>query len=172
MTDYGLDLALIGNGRTAALLEPGSRIVWWCFPRFDSDPVLCRLLAGDEEKGFTDVVVEGLKDVKSEYLRNTPIVVTELTDDKGAVVRITDFAPRFQNLDRIYRAPQLDSHHRAGLRPAAHHHPLSPDQQLRRADPPAHARQQSYPLLGSRYRRSASPPTRRSPISSAKPRSC
>ena len=81
--------------------------MWWCYPRFDSDPVLCRLLAGDEEKGFTDVVVEGLKEVKSEYLRNTPIVVTELTDDKGAVVRITDFAPRFRNLDRIYRAPQL-----------------------------------------------------------------
>jgi GH15 family glucan-1,4-alpha-glucosidase len=107
MTDYGLDLALIGNGRTAALLEPGSRIVWWCFPRFDSDPVLCRLLAGDEEKGFTDVVVEGLKEVKSDYLRNTPIVVTELTDEKGGIVRITDFAPRFRNLDRIYRAPQL-----------------------------------------------------------------
>ena len=108
MTDYGLDLAIIGNGRTAALLEPGSRIIWWCFPRFDSDPVFCRLLAGDEEKGFTDVVLDGLKEVKSEYLRNTPIVVTELTDEQGgAVVRITDFAPRFQNLDRIYRAPQL-----------------------------------------------------------------
>ena len=49
MTDYGLDLALIGNGRTAALVEPGSRITWWCFPRFDSNPVFSRLLAGDEE---------------------------------------------------------------------------------------------------------------------------
>ncbi|HWV52827.1 glycoside hydrolase family 15 protein [Pseudorhodoplanes sp.] len=106
-TDYGLDLALIGNGRTAALLEPSSRITWWCFPRFDSDPVFCRLLAGDEEKGFTDVVLDGLKDVKSQYLRNTPIVVTELTDEHGGSVRITDFAPRFQNLDRTYRAPQL-----------------------------------------------------------------
>lgn len=27
-TDYGLDLAVIGNGRVAALLEPGSRLVW------------------------------------------------------------------------------------------------------------------------------------------------
>jgi GH15 family glucan-1,4-alpha-glucosidase len=107
VTDYGLDLAIIGNGRTAALLEPGSRITWWCFPRFDSDPVFCRLLAGNEDKGFTDVVLEGLKDVKSEYMRNTPIVVTELTDEHGGVVRITDFAPRFQNFDRIYRAPQL-----------------------------------------------------------------
>src|SRR5690606_11463007 len=62
---------------------------------------------GDEEKGFTDVVLDGVKDIKSQYLRNTPIVVTELTDAQGGAVRITDFAPRFQNLDRIYRAPQL-----------------------------------------------------------------
>ena len=59
MTDYGLDLAVIGNGRTAALLDPSSRIVWWCLPRYDGDPVFCRLLAGNEEKGFTDVVLDG-----------------------------------------------------------------------------------------------------------------
>ena len=40
----GLQVAL-GNGRTAALVEPGSRLVWWCFPRFDSDPIFSRLLA-------------------------------------------------------------------------------------------------------------------------------
>ena len=107
MTDYGLDLALIGNGRTAALVEPSSRITWWCFPRFDGNPVFSRLLSGNEEKGFTDVVLDGLVDIKSDYLRNTPIVVTELRDDKGNAVRVTDFAPRFSNLDRIYRAPQL-----------------------------------------------------------------
>jgi hypothetical protein len=37
--DHGLDLAVIGNGRTAALIEPTSRIVWWCFPAFDGDPI-------------------------------------------------------------------------------------------------------------------------------------
>jgi hypothetical protein len=49
-TDFGLDLAVIGNGRTAALLNPISRLVWWCYPRFNSDPIFSRLLAGDEEK--------------------------------------------------------------------------------------------------------------------------
>ena len=39
MRDHGLDLAVIGNGRTAALLDPEARLVWWCYPRFDSDPV-------------------------------------------------------------------------------------------------------------------------------------
>ena len=106
-TDYGLDLAVIGNGRTAALLEPSGRIVWWCMPRFDGDPVFCRLIAGDQEKGFTDVVIDDLADVKSDYVRNTAVVVTELTDRKGAAVRITDFAPRFQEHGRTYRPPTL-----------------------------------------------------------------
>ena len=51
MIDHGLDLALIGNGRTAALVDPQSRIVWWCFPGFDGDPIFCRLLAGGEGPG-------------------------------------------------------------------------------------------------------------------------
>ena len=62
MNDFGLDLAVIGNGHTAALLEPSSRLVWWCYPRFDGDPVFSRLLAGDEEKGFCDVVLDDMVD--------------------------------------------------------------------------------------------------------------
>src|ERR1700726_3697185 len=57
LEEQALDLALIGNCRIAALVNPTGRIVWWCFPRFDSDPVFSRLLAGDEEKGFCDVIL-------------------------------------------------------------------------------------------------------------------
>jgi GH15 family glucan-1,4-alpha-glucosidase len=107
MTDYGLDLAVIGNGRTAALVDPSARISWWCLPRYDGDPVFCRLLAGSEEKGFTDVVLDGQVETQSEYLRNTAIVTTVLTDRHGAAVRISDFAPRFERFGRTYRPPQL-----------------------------------------------------------------
>jgi GH15 family glucan-1,4-alpha-glucosidase len=108
MTDtQGLDLAVIGNGRTAALVDARGRLVWWCFPRFDGDPVLCRLLAGDEEKGFSDVVLNRMASAESEYVRNTAIVTTVLTAEDGAAVRITDFAPRFMNFGRTLRAPQL-----------------------------------------------------------------
>ena len=107
MSDHGLDLAVIGNGRTAALLEPTGRLVWWCYPRFDGDPVYCRLIAGDEEKGFSDVVLDGQVACQSEYLRNTAIVSTVLTDSQGGAVRITDFAPRYRNYGRMFRPPQL-----------------------------------------------------------------
>jgi GH15 family glucan-1,4-alpha-glucosidase len=102
-----LDLAVVGNCRTAALIDPGARILWWCFPRFDSDPVFSRLLAGDEEKGFCDVVVEGAASFKSEYLRNTAIVQTSIVDVNGNSVRITDFTPRFKRFERVFNPPQV-----------------------------------------------------------------
>src|SRR5690349_24147971 len=91
-----LDLAPIGNGRIAALVDTRGRIVWWCFPRFDSDPVFSRLLAGDEEKGFCDVVLDNPVGVESGYLRNTAIVQTTVRDADGNAFRITDFTPRFK----------------------------------------------------------------------------
>ena len=46
-------------------------------------------------------------DFKSEYVRNTAIVTTLLTDRHGGAVRITDFAPRFRQFGRMFRPPQL-----------------------------------------------------------------
>ena len=102
-----LDLALIGNCRVAALVNGIGRIVWWCFPGFDSNPVFCRLLAGDEEKGFCDIVVADLADATAGYVRNTAILETVVVDKNGGRVRITDFAPRFSQYGRTFRPPQL-----------------------------------------------------------------
>ncbi|TAK48437.1 MAG: glycoside hydrolase family 15 protein [Xanthobacteraceae bacterium] len=105
--DHGLDLAVIGNGATAALVNPRGRILWWCFPRFDSEPVFCRLVSGDVEHGFADVVLEQQVSFQSEYLRNSAVVTTTLTDSNGAAIRITDFAPRFYQFGRTFRPPHL-----------------------------------------------------------------
>src|SRR3974377_815935 len=107
MSEANLDLAVIGNGSTAALGEHFGRIVWGCMPGDDGDPVFCRLLAGNEDKGFTDVVLDRQVENRSDYMRNTAIVVTALTDENGGAVRITDFAPRFQIYERTFRPPQL-----------------------------------------------------------------
>jgi GH15 family glucan-1,4-alpha-glucosidase len=101
------DLAVVGNGRIAALVNTQGQLVWWCFPRFDSDPVFSRLIAGDEEKGFADVVLDRQVQAQSAYDRNTAIVTTILTAADGAQVRITDFAPRLRNFERLLRPPQL-----------------------------------------------------------------
>ncbi|MFI5012785.1 MAG: glycoside hydrolase family 15 protein [Hyphomicrobiales bacterium] len=105
--EHALDLALIGNCRVGALVDRRARIVWWCFPRFDSDPIFSRLLAGDEEKGFCDVVLADCVETSAQYSRNTAIVETILTDARGARVRVTDFAPRFEHYQRMFRPPQL-----------------------------------------------------------------
>ena len=102
-----LDLAPIGNGRISALVDTGGRIVWWCFPRLDSDPVFSRLLAGDEEKGFCDVLLHGQASASAQYIRNTAIVETILEDGSGNAVRITDFAPRFKRFERAFHPAQL-----------------------------------------------------------------
>ena len=66
-----------------------------------------RLLAGDEEKGFCEVALADLVEVKTQYLRNTAVVETTLVDARGGQVRVLDFAPRFDLYGRIYRAPQI-----------------------------------------------------------------
>lgn len=102
-----LDLAAIGNCRIAALMDTGGRILWWCFPRFDADPVFSRLLAGQEEKGFCDVVMEGAVATEAAYLRNTAIVETTIRDAHGNALRITDFTPRFKRFERVFNPPQI-----------------------------------------------------------------
>jgi GH15 family glucan-1,4-alpha-glucosidase len=104
---HDLDLALIGNCRVGALVDKRARIVWWCYPRFDSDPIFSRLLAGDEEKGFCDIVLADCVETSAQYVRNTAIVETVLTDARGGQVRVTDFAPRFDQFERMFRPPQL-----------------------------------------------------------------
>lgn len=102
-----LDLAVIGNCRTAALVDMGGRVSWWCFPRFDSDPVFSRLLSGNDEKGFCDITLEGQTGSEAAYQRNTAIVETIMRDGSGNAVRITDFTPRFKRFERIFNPSQL-----------------------------------------------------------------
>ena len=48
-----LDLAIIGNGTTAALIEADGTVVWLCLPAFDGDPVFCALLRDGPERSRT-----------------------------------------------------------------------------------------------------------------------
>jgi GH15 family glucan-1,4-alpha-glucosidase len=99
-----LDLAVIGNCSYSALIDRQGRIVWSCLPRFDSDPVFCSLVNGDEQEfGFFDFEIDDFARSEQHYLHNSAILVTTLFDRHGAAVEITDYAPRFKQLGRVYR---------------------------------------------------------------------
>ena len=103
-----LNLGVVGNSSVAALIDRRGRIVWYCLPRFDGDPVFCSLLNGeDPAEGFAEVLLENLASASQEYLGNTSVLVTTLTDSHGATLRITDFAPRFKQYDRMFRPAML-----------------------------------------------------------------
>ena len=102
-----MEFAPIGNGRISALIDSHASIVWWCFPQLDADPVFSRLLSGNDEKGFCDVRMSGRRSTTSRYLRNTAILQTEMSDDAGNAIRITDFAPRFSQYERLFHPPQI-----------------------------------------------------------------
>src|ERR1700730_15057319 len=105
-----MNLVVIGNSVIAALVDRRARIVWCCFPRFDSDPIFCSLLevADDPtEAGLFGIELTNLVSEQQEYVRNTAMLVTTLIDDAGAVVQITDFAPRFRHYGRLFRPTVL-----------------------------------------------------------------
>jgi len=104
----GLDLAPIGNCAVSALVDRQGAFVWCCAPRVDSDPIFCRLLAGEDAAlGYWSIDVEGATQTRQAYVRNTAVLRTEITDQAGQVVEITDFAPRFRMYGRGYRPTAL-----------------------------------------------------------------
>ena len=102
-----LELGLIGNCAINALVDRDGTIVWSCFPRFDGDPVFSRLLDEGGERGFFAVEVEGTVRREQVYIENTAVLVTRLWDGHGRGVEITDLAPRFESMGRMFRPAQL-----------------------------------------------------------------
>jgi GH15 family glucan-1,4-alpha-glucosidase len=103
-----LDLAAIGNGTVAALVTKDGRVNWMCWPRLDGDPVFSGLLDGTHpEGGFCEVSLTRFATTEQRYRRNTAILETELSDDRGNTVRITDHMPRFRRFGRMFRPPML-----------------------------------------------------------------
>jgi len=103
-----LNLAVIGNSIVAALIDRRARIVWYCLPRFDGDPVFSSLLGGEApETGFYEIAIENFAESRQEYQGNSAVLVTTLTDTRGGAVRIVDFAPRFKQHDRVHRPAML-----------------------------------------------------------------
>ncbi|HEY6299585.1 MAG TPA: glycoside hydrolase family 15 protein [Candidatus Binatus sp.] len=84
--------ALIGNLRTAALVNRTGSIDWMCIPRFDSGACFASLL-GTEENGRWLVAPQGgVKQVRRKYRDDTLVLETEFETESG-VATVVDFMP-------------------------------------------------------------------------------
>ena len=105
-----LDLGLIGNSRTSALIDRRASIAWWCYPCFDGDPICCSLLQPEQQKagfGSIDVELHGATQTEQRYQRNSAILSTRFTDESGNSIEVIDFAPRFYLHGRMFAPAML-----------------------------------------------------------------
>jgi GH15 family glucan-1,4-alpha-glucosidase len=102
-----LNLAAIGNGSIASLIDRSGTHVWCCWPRLDGDPIFHGLLSTDPSAGRFAITLEHQVSATQRYLPNTAIVETILHDTVGNALRIIDFCPRFRQYGRIFHPPML-----------------------------------------------------------------
>ena len=109
MTSAISDYAIIGDGRTCALVAPTGSIDFLCWPGFDSDACLAALL-GDERNGAWSIAPDAVvTKVTRRYRGNTTILETDYVCDRGAV-RTTDVMPWHDGPSTIIRIVEgLDS---------------------------------------------------------------
>jgi len=101
-----MKLALLGNCAYQALVDDRARIVWLCWPRFDSSFVFGSLL--DEQRGGEMSVTPtgGDWEVEQGYLPETAILRTVFSRGDAAV-EVVDFAPRFLQYERSFKPTML-----------------------------------------------------------------
>lgn len=112
------DYAIIGDGRTAALVSRDGSIDWLCLPRFDADPVSSRILDADLG-GYWCILPHDARTAQRSYRDRTNVLETFFTTTTGQV-RLTDFSrpsPRPRN--DTSRSPRRFSSVASAARPVA-----------------------------------------------------
>ncbi|MDP2344271.1 MAG: glycoside hydrolase family 15 protein [Deltaproteobacteria bacterium] len=95
--------AVIGDGRSAALVSPAGSIDWLCWPRFDSDAVFAGLL--DPKGGRFAISARDMTPAGRAYRKDTAVLETRL-NSVGGEIEIVDFMPALDEEEK--RGPICD----------------------------------------------------------------
>ena len=79
-----LNYGIIGNCKSAALINEDSSIDWLCLPQFDSASVFAKLL--DRKKGGHFRINKGDYTITQSYIENTSILRTLFENKEGRFV--------------------------------------------------------------------------------------
>ena len=94
------DYAVIGDGRSAALVSQSGSVDWLSWPRFDSPSLFARLL--DADAGHWRIAPAGASAVERSYLADTNVLETRFRTASGAAV-VTDLMPVASEEDKARR---------------------------------------------------------------------
>src|SRR5207237_9800950 len=85
------DYALIGNGRSAALISNRGSIDWLCWPRFDSASIFGAII-DPKTGGRWSICPLGDTQLSRRYLDNTNVLETTFSKESGKSA-LTEFVP-------------------------------------------------------------------------------
>ncbi len=98
-----LDYGIIGNGKSAALVDRTGSIDWCCLPNFDSPSIFARILDSQNGGSFR---IEPVGDYRIEqsYVGKTNVLVTRSSSGAHAF-EVIDFMPRYRTDEGLYHCP-------------------------------------------------------------------
>jgi GH15 family glucan-1,4-alpha-glucosidase len=92
------DYAVIGDGRSAALVSRGGSMDWLCWPRFDS-PSLFAALLDEQIGGSWSIAPAEPARIERRYIDGTNVLQTRFHTPEGSIV-LTDFMPAISEEDK------------------------------------------------------------------------
>ncbi|MDB4063596.1 glycoside hydrolase family 15 protein [Flavobacteriaceae bacterium] len=98
-----LELGIIGNCHSSALISKSASINWCCLPEFDSPSVFGKILDYNNGGSF-EIICNENYNIQQQYLKNTCILVTKFSSGKN-IFEVHDFMPRYLKKKNKYHSP-------------------------------------------------------------------
>jgi GH15 family glucan-1,4-alpha-glucosidase len=103
LNNENLNYGIIGNCKSAALINADSSIDWCCLPQFDSPSIFANILDNDIGGSFK-ILCDPSYSINQNYCNKTSILITNFSN-KTNEFEVLDFMPRYQKESGVYYSP-------------------------------------------------------------------